>query len=170
MRFLFERLNSPIAVLVILAFFLIVDGFLLYRYQQSLQTTGGDVGSPLVREGTSFLEVGPTTAKTTPAQERESTTAKETTASGAVNEASEVQVAIRVVGATTAGLRVYANRQIVFDQAVVQPGFSRVFEAEEEITIWAYNAQVVHVEVGGRNIGPLGGPGQFVVRTFTAET
>ncbi len=38
MRLLLERLNSPIAVAVALMLFLVLDGFLLYRYQQDLQS------------------------------------------------------------------------------------------------------------------------------------
>ena len=38
MRILLERLNSPIAVAVALVLFLVLDGFLLYRYQQDLQS------------------------------------------------------------------------------------------------------------------------------------
>jgi hypothetical protein len=43
--FLFEKLNTPIAVIIALAFFLAVDGFLLYRYQQTQR-------SPEVRSAT----------------------------------------------------------------------------------------------------------------------
>jgi hypothetical protein len=32
----FEKLNTPVAVLVVVAIFLTIDGFLLYGYQQSL--------------------------------------------------------------------------------------------------------------------------------------
>ena len=35
---LLKRLNSPIAVAVALVLFLVLDGFLLYRYQQDLQS------------------------------------------------------------------------------------------------------------------------------------
>ena len=38
MRLLLERLNSPIAVGVALVLFLVLEGFLLYRYQQALQS------------------------------------------------------------------------------------------------------------------------------------
>ena len=33
-----EKLNTPTAVVLVLAFFLIVDSFLFYRYQQNLPT------------------------------------------------------------------------------------------------------------------------------------
>jgi hypothetical protein len=37
-RLLLERLNPPIAVAVALVLFLVLEGFLLYRYQQALQS------------------------------------------------------------------------------------------------------------------------------------
>ena len=172
---IFRNLNSPIAVLVVLVFFLVVNGFLLYRYQQSLQTPGSDVGTPSVGETTSSLKEGPTTAKTTPALERGSTVAKETTTSKKTNappaakQASEVQVAVRVADGTT-GLSVFEDGQLAFDQAVVEPGFSSEFEAEEEISISAFDAGPVQVVVDGQNLGPLGDEGEGVTRTFTAGT
>jgi len=173
MRFLVEKLNSPIPVLAVLVLFLVVNGFLFYRYQQSLETPESNVGTPSFGETTtSSLEGGPTTAKTTPAPERESTVAKEptaskkTTPSGATKQASEVRVAVRVVGGTT-GLSVFEDGQLVFDQAEVEPGFSSEFEAEEEITISAFDAGVVQVEVNGRDLGPLGESGEGATRTFT---
>jgi len=105
-----------------LVFFLVVNGFLLYGYQQSLQTPESDVGTPSVGETSSSLKGGPTTAKTTPALERGSTVAKETTASKktkaprAAKEASEVQVAVRVAGSST-GLSVFEDGQLAFEQA-----------------------------------------------------
>jgi len=172
MRPLLAMLNSPAAVLAVLVLFLLVNGFLFYRYQQSLETAGSDVGTPSVEETTSSLKGQPNTAKTTPAQEKESTVAKEptaskkTTPSGATKQASEVRVAVRVVGGTT-GLSVFEDGQLVFDQAEVEPGFSSEFEAEEEITISAFDAEVVQVEVNGRDLGPLGESGEGATRTFT---
>ncbi len=61
MRTLFDRLNSPTAVLVVFALFLIMDGLLLYRYQQSLPTAESDVGTTsLVEEGKSGQTVSST--------------------------------------------------------------------------------------------------------------
>jgi hypothetical protein len=168
-----RNLNSPVAVLVVLALFLVVNGFLLYRYQQSLQTAESAVGTPLVEEATSSLQGSPTTAKTATALERgstvaEETTAKETTSSQAAKQASEVRVAVSVTDTT--GLSIFEDGQLAFDQAVVEPGFSREFEAEEEITISAFDAGAVQIVVNGRDLGPLGESDEGVTRTFTAGT
>ena len=168
-----RNLNSPVAVLVVLALFLVVNGFLLYRYQQSLQTAESAVGTPLVEEATSSLQGSPTTAKTATALERgstvaEETTAKETTSSQAAKQASEVRVAVSVTDTT--GLSIFEDGQLAFDQAVVEPGFSREFEAEEEITISALDAGAVQIVVNGRDLGPLGESGESVTRTFTPGT
>ena len=64
MRFL-ERLNSPIALMVALTVFLLLDDLLLYRYQQSLRSTEGSAPNAPVEEGTSSLEAGPTTVRET---------------------------------------------------------------------------------------------------------
>ena len=168
-----RNLNSPVGVLVVLVLFVIVNGFLLYRYQQSLQTTNGDVGTTLFEGTTSSPQGSPTAAKTTTALERGSTVAEKTTAkdattsSQATKQASEVRVAVSVTGTT--GLSVFEDRQLTFDQAVVEPGFSREFDAEEEITISAFDAGAVQVVVNGRDLGPLGESGERVTRTFTAE-
>jgi len=37
-RLLLDRLNSPIAVALALVLFLVLEGYLLYRYQQALQS------------------------------------------------------------------------------------------------------------------------------------
>ena len=75
---------------------------------------------------------------------------------------------VRVVGGST-GLSVLEDGQLVFEQAVVGSGFFSELEAEEEITISAFDAGVVQVEVNGRDLGPLGESGEIVTRTFTAE-
>ncbi len=168
-----RNLNAPVAVLVVLALFLVVDGFLLYRYQQSLQTTNGDVNTTLFKGTTSSPQGAPTAAKTTTALERESTVAKETaanktTSAQAAKQASEVRVAVSVTGTT--GLSIFEDGRLAFDQAVVEPGFSREFEAEEEITISAFDAGAVQVVVNGRDLGPLGESGEGATRTFTPGT
>lgn len=57
MRF-FERLNNPVTVVVVLAFFLALDGFLLYRYSQQLPTAGNviDTQPPAGIDSTMFEE------------------------------------------------------------------------------------------------------------------
>lgn len=63
MRFI-KRLNTPVAIFVVLAFFLALDGFLLYHYQQQLLTAAN------VTDTQPAAGIGPTTVQeTTPVEE-----------------------------------------------------------------------------------------------------
>jgi cytoskeletal protein RodZ len=162
-RFL-ERLNSPMALVVAVTVFLVLDGLLLYRYQQSLRSTEDSASTTPLEETTSPLAVEPTTAKeTTSPLAVESTTAKETTSSP--NE-DGVRVAVEV-GSVAVGLSILEDGQLVYDQ-VASPGFSEEFEAEI-VTVTAADAGAVLVEVNGYDLGPLGASGEGATRTFTTE-
>ncbi len=81
-----DKLNSPVLVAVVLVVFLILDGFLFYRYQQSM---GNDAASIQVEE-----------------------IAKEATTSA--EEQDGVQVLVSV--STPVGLSIQEDRQLVHDQ------------------------------------------------------
>ena len=165
MRFL-ERLNSPIALVVAVTVFLVLDGLLLYRYQQSLRSTEESASNAPLEETTSSLAVEPTTAKeTTSSLGVEPTTAEETTSSP--NEGDGVRVVVEV-GSVAVGLSILEDGQLVYDE-VAGPGFSEEFEAEEIVTVTAADAGAVQVEVNGDDLGPLGASGEGATRTFTAE-
>ena len=165
MRFL-ERLNSPIVLVVAVTVFLVLDGLLLYRYQQSLRSTEESASNAPIEETTSSLAVEPTTAKeTTSPLAVESTTAKETTSSP--QEGDGVRVVVEV-GSAAVGLSILEDGQLVYDQ-VAGPGFSEEFEAEQIVTVTAADAGAVQVEVNGDDLGPLGPSGEAATRTFTAE-
>jgi hypothetical protein len=69
---LLERLNSPIAVAVVLVLFLSLDGFLFYRYQQAWQSTADEAANAPVEEAPPSLEEESTAAEeTTPSPEEE---------------------------------------------------------------------------------------------------
>ena len=138
-----EKLNSPVVVAVVLVVFLILDGFLFYRYQQSLRSTGNDAANVQVLEIT-----------------------KETTTSA--EEQDGVQVLVSVVR-TPVGLSIQEDRKLVHDQ-VSNPGFYEEFEAEESITIAAADGGAVEVEVDGEELTPIGKSGEWVTRTFTTES
>ncbi len=168
MRF-FEKINNPITVAVVLVLFLVVDGFLFYRYQASIPDPGNvtatqpeTVPSSLPTEETSsLLEQGePTTAS-------ETNTAEETVSSPepTTEESNELRVDVRVVGAN-AWLSVQEDGRIVVDQEAT-PGFSRRFEADQEIRIQSGNAGATWVEANGRAAGPLGASGQVGTWAFT---
>ena len=152
MRFL-ERLNSPIALVIAVTVFLVLDGLLLYRYQQSLRSTEGSASNaPVEEEASSSLGVEPTTVEET---------------SSSPKEGDGVRVVVEV-GSEAVGLSILEDGQLVYDE-VASPGFSEEFQAEEIVTVTAADAGAVQVEVNGEDLGPLGAGGEQATRAFTAE-
>ncbi len=141
-------------LVVAVAVFLILDGFLLYRYQQALQSTAESASNAPIQETTSLPK-----AETTPA--------KETTSSP--EEDDGVRVVVEGTGARSVGLSILVDRQLAYDQ-VAGSGFSEEFEAEEAITIRAADGGAVQVGVEGEELQPLGESGEAVTRTFTNES
>lgn len=175
----FDKLNTPRAVAVALAFFLFVDGFLFYRYQQQFEgnstiNTVIDAKAIAAEETIASVEQEPDTSEeiTASVEEQESATEAEI----AVPEESpppteEAADAVRLVVSVTgapAWLKVQEDRQIVLDQ-VSEPGFSREFVADRAIGIQAGNAGAVQVEVDGRDLGSLGADGEVATRTYTTQ-
>jgi hypothetical protein len=163
-----DKLNSPVAVAVVLVAFLSLDGFLFYRHQQALPSTEEEGATnaqveekEIAKETTTSF---PTVNDATNAQAEE--TAKETTPSP--EEQNGVQVDVDVVN-TPVGLSVWEDGLIVHEQ-ITNPGFYEEFEAEEAITIRAADGGAVQVGVDGENLEPLGTSGEGVVRTFTNES
>ncbi len=166
MRFL-ERLNSPIVLVVAVTVFLVLDGLLLYRYQQSLRSAEESAPNAPLEETTSSLGAEPTTAKeTTSSLGVEPTTAEKTSSSPKEGDGVTVVVEVGSVGGV--GLSILEDGQLVYDQ-VAGPGFSEEFEAEESVTVTAADAGAVQVEVNGADLGPLGAGGEQATRAFTAE-
>jgi cytoskeletal protein RodZ len=164
-RFL-ERLNSPTALVVAVVVFLVLNGFLLYRYQQSLRSTEQSTPNAPTQETTAPSKAETTgTEKTAPSPKVETTTAEETTSS---LEEDGVRVVVEVAGAGGVGLSILEDGQLAYDQ-VAGSGFSEEFEAEEAITVTTADAGSVQVEVNGGDPGPLGASGEQVIRTFTPE-
>ena len=148
-----ERLNSPVALVAALIVFLVLDGLLLYRYQQSLRSTEGSASNaPVEEEASSSLGVEPTTVEET---------------SSSLKEGDGVRVVVEV-GSEAVGLSILEDGRLVYDD-VASPGFSEEFQAEETVTVTAADAGAVQVEVNGADLGPLGAGGEQATRTFTAE-
>jgi hypothetical protein len=63
-------------------------------------------------------------------------------------------------------LSIQVDGQTVLEE-VSEPGFSRQFEADREMTISTEDAGAVLVEVNGYSLGPLGASGDAATRTFT---
>ena len=163
---LIEKLSSFKAVVVVLMLVLVADGFLLYRYQQSLPDTGA-VGATQPDTG----PASPTTEETSNLLEREEPTmATETTTEGTTDSPAKTggangpQVDVRVVG-TPAWLRVQQDGRTVLEQRT-PPGFSRRFEADQEIKIRTGNAGATYVGANGRDVVPLGASGEVGTWTF----
>ena len=163
-----ERLNSPIALVVALTVFLVLDGLLLYRYQQSLRSTEGGASNAPVEEGTSPLGAEPPTARETTLTQRERPTTAEDCPKEEEEREGGVRVVVEVVGVGGVGLTVLEDGRIAYDQ-VAGSGFSEEFRGEETVTVTAADAGAVRVGVNGEDQGPLGAPGQQATRTFTAE-
>jgi cytoskeleton protein RodZ len=62
-----------------------------------------------------------------------------------------------------------ADGTAVYEQ-VTQPGFSKTFEAEQQLYIKSGDAGAVTVEINGQNAGTLGGAGEIVARNYTLKT
>lgn len=168
MRFL-ERLNSPTVFVVAVVVFLALDGFLLYRYQQSLRSIGESASDAPVEEVSSPPKAEPTKAEeTTSSPEAELTTAEETTISSSSEDEDGVRMVVEVAGAGV-GLSILEDGQLVYDQ-VASAGLSEEFEAEEAVTVTAADAGSVRVGIDGDDPEALGASGEQVTRTFTAES
>lgn len=179
----FEKLNTPRTVGVALAFFLLVNGFLFYRYQKQFE---GDNATPIVNEveavaaeepivssepGLSTYEDPTALVKVQePATEEEIAVPTEAAVPSAEEEEGGVDAVRVVVGVSGAPswLRIQEDRQVVLDQ-VSEPGFYREFVGDRAISVEAGNAGAVRVEVDGRDQGPLGSAGEAATRTYTTQ-
>ena len=162
-----EKLNRPAAVAVVLVAFLILDGLLFYRYQQSLRSAqkndaavnapaGGEVAEQTTTTASIAEETTTTSSPPPPPPEEQS------------NNEVGLQVVVVVVN-TPVGLSIQADGQLVHEQ-VTNPGYSEEFEAEEAIDITAADGGAVLVGVDGEALEPLGESGQGVRRTFTKDS
>ena len=66
-------------------------------------------------------------------------------------------------------LSVLADGRLAYEQ-IAQPGFSRNFQAQREVSIKTGNAGAVGVEVNGQDLGRLGESGEVLTRDFTLKT
>jgi cytoskeleton protein RodZ len=163
-----ERLNSPKVLVVALTVFLVLNGLLLYWYQQSLRSTEGGVSNAPVEEGTSPLGAGSTTARETTMTQRERPTTVDDCPKEEEREAGlRVLVEVGNVGFEGVELSVAEDGQLVCNK-VAGSGLSQVFQAEEAVTLTSSDAGAVRVQVNGEDLGPLGAPGEPVTRTFVA--
>jgi hypothetical protein len=155
-------------LVVAVAVFLVLDGFLLYRYQQSLQSTGESASDAPVEEAPFSPKGEPTEAEETTSslsKAAEPTAAEETTSSSEEEEVG-VRVLVEVAGSSGVGLTILEDGLSAYDQ-VASTGFSEEFEAEEAVTVTAADAGSVRVGVDGDDPEALGASGEQVTRTFT---
>ena len=167
-----RKLNSPVGVLVMLALFLTINGFLLYRYQQSLQYAGSSEDTPPIEQTTRSSQEKESTkaGQTIPSR----TPAPQATKEDSQMEDSQMQMAL-IVRDVSVDLDVHVDGELVLAQKKVPPGFHRRFSADREITFVTDDGGAVHVSslVNGQHdqyLGTLGGQEEAVTRTFTPES
>ena len=158
-------LNSPWVLIVALVLVLLVDGFLLYRYRLVEESAVSAPPSTTEQGGTTQ---GPSTspskqqAPTAIAAEkikekRPTTTEKTTTAS--IKQTGVYPVVVSVVH-EPAWLLVRVDGETALKGAR-EPGFSRQFEADQEVYIETANAGAVGVVANGQSLARLGARGAF---------
>jgi Domain of unknown function (DUF4115) len=183
------KLNNPVAFIVAVVLFVAFNGYLfyVYGYQQQSQSSVG-ANQPTAEtypasdessadpspeqeadseaEEVAAPEVGATTGEE--ANSGEAARAEEGATPSQEEAAAEgaLRTGVSVVDAPTL-LSIRADGESVLE-GVIEPGFSRQFEADGEITISTDNAGAVLVEVNGYSLGALGASGEPATRTFTA--
>jgi hypothetical protein len=186
LRRFFELLNTSVAVAIVLVFFLVLDGFLLYRHQLRLV-------EPLVEPSATTALPATSESADTPASSALSTTEEPLTTEETTTESSEPNIQQNATTTTTAAekagaifptektgvLRVgvsvvnaptWLEIEVDGQNALAKardPGFSRKFNAEREVTISAAHGSSVEVEVDGQDVGYLGTSDAPATRTFT---
>lgn len=147
-------------MVAVLVLFLVLDGFLLYRYQQSLRFVDDvDFAQRSAEADTASTEE----ASSSPGGE--STTPEEATTASSWEEVRKPQIGVRVEG-SPAWLRIVVDGQTILQRRAYL-GFSQDFEANRTFSVLTDNAGAVRVEVNGRDDGRLGKSGETVSRTYT---
>jgi hypothetical protein len=183
------KLNNPTALIVVVVLFVALNVILFYLYgyqQQSQPSVGANQPTaetyPASDESSadpSPVQEADSEAEEASAPEEGATTGEEAN-SGEAARAEEgatpsqeeaaaegvLRTGVSVVDAPTL-LSIRADGESVLE-GVIEPGFSRQFEADGEITISTDNAGAVLVEVNGYSLGALGASGEPATRTFTA--
>jgi cytoskeleton protein RodZ len=141
-------LNTWKAVLVVLALFLVVDGFLYYRYNRLFVQTPNSLAS-------AFLE--PASANPN---------GKDTAGPEKSTEDS-VRATVRVSGSPS-WLKITTDGAVAYE-GIAEPSFSRDFKGRDSLSIWTGNAGAVEAQVDGRDLGTLGADGEVLTREFAVQ-
>jgi cytoskeletal protein RodZ len=178
-----QKLNNPLALIVVMVLFVGLGSFLFYDYLQQLLPSIGVTQPdsetyPAVEEG--YSDPSPAREATTETEEvaasGEAATTEWDASSGEAaapeegtvplqEEAGALLTGVSVAEAPT-WLSVWVDGESVLE-GVSEPGFSQQFEADREVTISTGDAGAVSVEVNGYDLGLLGASGEAVTRTFT---
>jgi hypothetical protein len=139
-----EKLNSPLVVLAVGVLVVVVNVLLFYRSEHTRASATSTSTSPSLENNNAFAAA----AMKTPSE-------------------GEEEKASMVVGVedVPAGLSIYEDGQLVVDQ-VVEPGFSKEFDPQEDLTISTDNAGAVSTKVGEWELGPLGANDEPITRDF----
>jgi len=135
-------------VLVVLALFLVVDGFLYYRYNRLLVQTPNSLAS-------AFLE--PASANP---NGKDTAGPEKSTEDG-------LRGTMRVSGSPS-WFKIMTDGAVAYERSA-EPGFSRSFEGHDSLSIWTGNAGAVEARVDGRDLGTLGADGEVLIREFAAQ-
>jgi Domain of unknown function (DUF4115) len=169
---LFDKLNSPVIVAVVLLLILVGNGLLLYRYNTSLAESSGSGSSPGLTQ-TEANRAALSTPSTEPTQlvgtegttkDATLTTTAEATTSSSLESPKAHSVTLSVEDTPT-WLLIRANGQTLLAQEV-WPGFSRTFDTTGGLDVQAGDAGAVSEEVDGKDLGRLGRSGEGGNWTF----
>ena len=140
--------NTWKVVLLALALFLVVDGFLYFRYTRLFAQTPTSLAS-------AFLE--PVSANTNGKD-----------AAGAQKSTPDSVRATVGVSGSPSWLKITTDGAVAYE-GIAEPGFSRTFEGRNSLSIWTGNAGAVEAQVDGRDLGTLGDDGEVLTREFAAQ-
>ena len=161
MRRIVEKLNTPLAFIMVLVLFLSINGLLFLRYKAIEESAVTTPPSTTTQPESTQAPSGPAASK----QQGLETTMKQSSPAlpkGVITASPEktglIRVGIRVVDASS-WLRIQVDGRTVFED-VAEPGFFQEFEASNEVGIEAGNAGAVEVETNGQSQGRLGTSGE----------
>lgn len=154
-------LNVLIALLLVAA----VVGSLYYVGLGAQRPQGSPDGSPDAREAREHVADNPQPPANAPSEN----SPPENSAPDRPEPQPETLSVVVSVEGDPSWLSVLADGRLAYEQ-IAQPGFSRSFEAQREVSIKTGNAGAVGVEVNGQDLGKLGESGEVLTRDFTLKT
>lgn len=158
-----RRFSGPTLFTIALAVVILLSVVgTLYWIGRGAQPEEGDGGVAVQEEGAPAQQQAPGEVQPPPAGEEQQNGATGGEDPGAESETFRVEVSVQE---REAWLEVAADGEVVLAQ-VAPPGFTRSFDAREEVSITSGDAGAVTVSVNGQDLGPMGRSGEVVTRTY----